>query len=381
MPQFKILKNKFYLVLASLICIILGALAFKFVPFLFMKPFSPPPTLVNAVTTQTAQWPLELKAVGSLEAVQAVDLATEVDGRVQAILFESGDAVKAGQLLLQLNDETEQANLKIAQAKYKLAQIDLTRSQKLSAQKFVSEFDLDQKKAALDEATASIEAATAAVHKKHIIAPFDGVLGIRQIKLGEYLQPGQIIASLTDLNSMHLNFSLPEKNMPQLKIGQTVQTKIEALPENIFEGKITAIDPKLDTKNRNISLQANLANPQGLLFPGMFAEAQILLHHPDLPAAEPLIVLPETAVDYSLYGNTVYVIEADPKNPKSLRVHLVYVKTGPKKNQEIAILSGLKAGQRVVADGQIKLHDKAPVMINPNSAPNLSASNPQTLDY
>lgn len=356
MPHFKrLLKNQFLFLLSSLALIIVAALAFKFLPLLFWKPSPPAPTLVNAVRAETQIWPQSIQAIGTLEGIKAVDLSTEAEGRVTGIFFQSGEAVKAGQLVVKLNDAMEQAQLKIAQAQYKLAEIDLKQAVKLAQQKFISDFDVDQKKANLEKAAASIDTALAALAKKNIVAPIDGTLGIHQIKLGQYLQPGTFIVSLNNLSHMYLNLSRPEKEMPLLTLNQAIEAQIDAFPEKIFQGKITAIDLQIDQKTRQINLQATFENPNSLLYPGMFAKAEILI-----PTSSSYITLPETAVDYSLYGNTVYTIQADRS------VKLQYVKTGPRKNNQIAILEGLKVGDSIVADGQIKLHQGVRVEINAN---------------
>jgi multidrug efflux system membrane fusion protein len=353
--------KKYNLIIIILILVIIGAVAKKFVPFMFMKPFTMPPTQVSVVEAKKEKWDTSLRAIGTLEAVNAVNLSTEIDGKVTNISFNSGQAVKQGDLLVKLFDNSEKANLLKAKAQYKLAQISLERAKKLLTNKYSTQASVDQCEANLESADADVKSAEASLSKKNIIAPFNGVTGINQIKLGQYLQPGTNIATLTDLSKIYINFTQPEKDRNNLKVGQQVIAKVEAFPGKDFLGSISAIDPQVDPSTRNIKVQATIINKDSLLNPGMFAEVNSVIE-----SNGEVITIPETAVDYSLYGNVVYIVEA---KDNKLYATAKYVKIGDKKNDKVAIIEGLSENQKVIANGQVKITNGAEIVISDNKLP------------
>lgn len=336
-------------------------LAVKILPFLFID-FTPPPVTVAVQPAKEEVWNKELPAIGGLQAVQEVTITPEVGGRITEIYFEPGQAVKAGTPIIKLNDDQEIADLKKYQSQYNLAKITFERSQRLVKKSFESQADLDQKAANVSQSEAQVMQAKAIIEKKNIVAPFDGILGIRQVDLGQYLQPGTPIVTLTNAKNLYVNFARPERDANILAVGQKVVAKVDAFPNKEFIGSITAIEPQLNSETRNIKIQATLDNTDLQLSPGMFAEIRIIL-----PTKEKHIAVPETAVDFTLYGNAVYVVVENGKDKKGNPHKMVkrqYVKTGDHRNGKIAILEGLEAEQIVVISGQIKIDDGAKVQVD-----------------
>lgn len=352
--------RKFWKILAIATCGIILVIAVKIVPFLFID-FTPPPIPVATAIAVEEVWHKNLPAIGSLEAVQAVTIAPENEGRVTAIHFSAGQTVKAGDPIIQLNDAKEQADLKRYEAQLAYAEATLERSKKLVKSSFESKADLDQKSATALESSAQVMQAKAVIDKKDVRAPFDGVLGIRQIDLGQYLQPGTAIVSLTNAKKLFVNFTRPESDQAIISIGQKVMVKVDAFPEQGFEAIVTAIEPQVSTETRTIQIQATLDNDDLLLVPGMFASLKLIL-----PAKQPVIVVPETAIDFSLYGDSVYaVVTQDGKNDKQkMVIKRHYVKVGDHQDGKVAILEGIKAGDIIVATGQLKLNDGTAVVID-----------------
>jgi len=315
--------------------------------------WAPPPTPVVLAGVQQVKAPRALHAVGELEAVQQVQLAAEVGGRIHHIHFVSGQQVKAGQLVVQLNDAPEQAERERTQAQLRVAEQTLKRTQALQESRAMTREQLDNALAARDMAVAELQRIEAVIAQKAIRAPFDGVMGIARVHAGQYLNAGDTVASLVDARALRVNFSLPEQALSQLAIGQPVQVMVDAWADKAFTGKIHAIDP-LVTAARTVWVQAQLDNPQRQLQAGMFANVRVLM--PDAPA---VLAVPETAIIYSAYGQTVFVAQADEK--QTLRVHRVTVQSGQrwKDTQQslVEITAGLQEGQQVVTSGQIKLAD------------------------
>jgi RND family efflux transporter MFP subunit len=355
------MSKKYTIVIALLILIIIASFAKKFVPIMFMKSPTMPPTQVSAVDSKLEEWQIELKSVGGVEGINSINIANEIDGRVTDINFISGQKVKKGDLLISLNDETEQASLASSESKLKLAKLNLERSKRLLDKKFVSQADYDQNQSVVDGAEADIKSANSLISKKNIKAPFSGIVGINKIKIGQYLQTGTTIVSLTDSSKMLINMTRPEQDLSKLKVGQRIEAKFEAYPDQVFNGILTAIDPQIDEQTRNINLQATIENDKNLLSPGMFAETKIILSE-----NSKVITVPETAIEYSIYGNIVYIIE---NNKDKLIVKSVNVTIGDKKNDRVAIISGVAANQKIIANGQVKVSNGAEVVISDNPTP------------
>ena len=334
----------------------------------------PPPAAVTIAEAKSEVIPNLLTAVGDLAAVHQVNVTSDVSGRITEILFTAGAEVKTGTPLLQLFDGPEQGDLASFKAQATVAQLSLDRAKQLASRQFGPQATVDQAQAAYDQANAGIAKTQAIISQKLVRAPFDGELGVRKVEVGQYLTAGTQIVSLTDLSVLYANFTITEKDSAQLKVGQTVRIKVDAYAGRTFEGKITTIEPQISTDTRNIRVQATIANPDKILKPGMFATTTVVL--PDKPA---VVTIPETAVDYTLYGDSVYLItekkEEDGKT--SLIATRSFVQTGNRVEGRAEILKGLKPGDRVVAVGQLKLQSGSAVTISTDPAPPIPAQPPR----
>jgi len=326
-----------------------------------------PPAQVSAIVVKTQSVPRFAPGIGSITAVHQVTINPEVGGRVTKIFSEPGQTVKAGDPLVQINDAPDQGDLANYQAQAKLAEIKLARSDQLVKRQFTPQETVDENKSQLAQMNALIQKTQAIIAQKLIRAPFSGQLGIRQIDLGQYLNPGAPIVTLTDLSLLYVNFTLPSQIRSQISVGQRVNVTSDAFPGRNFVAMITTIEPQLSPDTRTIEVQATMPNPDDALSPGMFVDAAIVL--PPQPDA---IVVPETAVEYTLYGDSVYVIHQDGKDPKGnpiLKAVRTPVKTGARWDDKVAILSGLKPGEQVVAAGQVKLQNGVQVAITGSPPP------------
>jgi membrane fusion protein (multidrug efflux system) len=328
-----------------------------------------PAQTVATMKAQELTWHPTLEAVGSLRAVEGVDVTTEIGGLVQKIDFNSGGHVKAGDLLVQLRVSADKAALEGLKAAAKLAKINYQRDQKLIKQNAVSASQLQQDRSKLASADAAVEKQKAEIEKKTISAPFSGLLGVRQVDLGQYVSPGTTVVTLQSLHPIYVEFSLPQGDVDKVENGQKISVTVDAYPNAKFVGKINAIEPKVNRSTRNFQLQATIANKDGRLRPGMFANVKVAL-----PKHPSLVTVPRTAISYNTFGDYVYIVApATGKNGKPvknkqgkpvLKVHQQVVKTGPTRGDQVAVLKGLEAGQKVVVAGQIKLHDGTRVRIN-----------------
>jgi multidrug efflux system membrane fusion protein len=305
--------------------------------------------------------PQYLEGIGSLKAVHQVTVAPEDEGRVEAILFDSGTKVSEGQPLVQLDDDALQGDLLVFQAQARLGEVNLHRAQELYERRTGPQTTVDESRAQLDQARGNIARVQALIEHRVIVAPFAGQLGVRQIEVGQYLTPGTMVATLTDLSQLYVNFSLPERVREQVSLGQAVKISVDAFPGRDFDAKITAIEPQVSTDMRQILIQATMDNPGEVLLPGMFANARIVM-----PPQKGVVTLPETAVDYSLYGDFVYLLTESGKDDKGKPIYTAkqtFVKTGQRFEDKVAILEGLKPGDLVVSSGQIKLQNGARVQL------------------
>jgi membrane fusion protein, multidrug efflux system len=334
----------------------------------------PPPANVSVAEAKSQVVPNLLTAVGGLTAVHQVDVTSDVSGRITNILFTPGSSVKAGTPLVQLYDEPDQADLANFKAQATVAQLQLERAKQLAARQFGPQSTVDQTQATYDQAMAGIAKTEAIISQKLVKAPFDGELGTRQAEIGQYLTAGTKIVSLTDLSELYANFTVPEKDSAHLKVGQVVRIAVDAYPGRIFEGKITTIEPQVAAETRNIRVQATIPNADHVLKPGMFVTATVVL--PDKP---PVITVPETAVDYTLYGDSVFLIteKRGDDGKTSLSAVRTFVQTGNRVDGRAEILKGLKAGDRVVAVGQLKLQSGAAVVLSADPPPSVPAAPPR----
>lgn len=334
--------------------------------------FTMPPESVTSLVATEEEWSPALKAVGSTAAVQGVVVSTDQPGIVTKINFESGQTVKAGDLLVQLDVSQEEAQLRSAIAQQKLASLNLQRQQNLLKGRVSSQADFDAAQAQFDQTSAAVLEAQSRVSKKTIKAPFTGVLGIRMVNLGQYLQSGAQVAPLQSMDPIYVNFWLPQQALSQVAAGQAVKVRAEGQPD-AFEGKINAVDSVVDEATRNVRIQATVPNPKGLLRAGMFVNAEV-----PLPQKEQHVVIPATCVQYAPYGDTVYIIEAakDEKSPRTVRQQVV--KIGESFGDKVTILEGIKPGEEVVTSGGFKLRQGSSVVVNNTiTPPNESKPNPE----
>ena len=334
----------------------------------------PPPSSVSIAEAKSEVIPNLLTAVGGLAAVHQVDVTSDVSGRITDIMFTPGATVKAGNPLVQLFDAPDQADLANFKAQATVAQLSLDRAKQLASRQFGPQATVDSAQAAYDQAQAGIAKTEAIISQKLVRAPFDGELGVRHVEVGQFLTAGTQIVTLTDLSTLYANLTMTEKDSAALKVGQTVRILVDAYPGRTFEGKITAIEPQIAADTRNIRVQATLDNPDHILKPGMFATTTVVL--PDKPA---VVTIPETAVDYTLYGDSVFLItekKADD-GKTSLTAVRTFVRSGNRIGGRAEILSGLKPGDRVVAVGQLKLQSGAAVAISTDAPPPIPANPPR----
>jgi membrane fusion protein, multidrug efflux system len=363
---------RWFVIVALLLTLVLGGL-YGFNRFreqavaAYFANNKPPPAQISAVKVTTEAVPRFASGVGSLTAIHQVTINPEVGGRVTKILFEPGAKVKAGDPLVQLNDAPERGDLANYEAQARWAETTLQRSSALAQHQYEARETVDQKQSQLDQARAQIIKTEAVIEQKLIRAPFAGQLGMRQVDVGQYLTPGAPIVSLTDLSMLYVNFTLPSRMRPQISVGQQVNVTADAYPGRVFTAQITTIEPQVSADTRTMTVQATMPNPDNALLPGMFVNAAVVL-----PPQSDVVVLPETAVDYTLYGDSVYVIREEGKNEKGgpiLKAFRTAVKTGARWDGKVAIVEGLQPGLRVAAAGQIKLQDGAQVVITGSPPP------------
>jgi membrane fusion protein, multidrug efflux system len=340
----------------------------------FFATMTPPPVAVNVAEAKSEVIPNLLTAVGDLAAVHQVNVTSDVNGRITDIMFTPGATVKSGTPLVQLFDGPEQADLANFKAQATVAALQLDRAKQLAARQFGPQATVDTAQAAYDQANAGIARMEALISQKLVRAPFDGELGTRRVEVGQYLTAGTQIVSLTDLSKLYANLTATEKQSSQIQVGQTVRVAVDAYPGRTFEGKITTIEPQIAADTRNIRVQATISNPEKILKPGMFTTTTIVL-----PEKPPVITVPETAVDYTLYGDSVFLVtEKKGEDGKtSLVAERTFVKTGNRVEGRVEVLKGLKPGDKVVAVGQIKLQPGMPVSISNDPPPPVPAQPPR----
>jgi len=330
-----------------------------------------PPIAVSMALAEQEPWQERLPAIGSLTANLGINLSTEVAGTVREVLFKSGEKVSKGEALLQLDDAVERATLAAAVADLGLSKVELERTRTLLGRKLASQSDFDRQSAQFQRNSATVAQLKALLAKKRLVAPFSGTIGIRQVDVGDFLNAGTSIATLQDLSKLYVDFFLPEQVIPQLAVGQTIVLEVTAWPGQPFRGALTAISPKVDEATRNVQVRASLPNPEEKLLPGMFANLEVLLSNLSLH-----VVVPETAITYSLYGNSVYVIveKESEEGTKELVVERRFVETGAKRDGKVVILKGLNGGEQVVSSGQLKLSNGARVAIAEDNTLQLTKS-------
>jgi membrane fusion protein (multidrug efflux system) len=317
-----------------------------------------PAATITATTVSNAQWQPFVSAVGSFAAINSTELTTEASGIITSIQFDNASRVEKGQLLLTLNDAVDQADLTRLSAAQKLAELELDRLQTLLRDKGVSELDVRRRESEATQAKAAVASQQARIAQKTILAPFNGMTGIRQVSIGQLVSPGDIVVSLQSLDPIYLNFSLPEQELSKLTTGQQLTVSVDAWTEQSFTGEITAIAPAVRESSRSLEVQATFANPEHKLRPGMFARIQM-----NTGNSREVTLVPQTAIQFNPYGNSVFVIR---DNNGKLSAHQRFVTTGQSRGDYIAIADGLTAGDNVATSGLLKLRNGIEVIINDN---------------
>jgi membrane fusion protein, multidrug efflux system len=335
-----------------------------------VKGTAPPPESISSALARDEKWQDSLEAIGTIVAVQGVNMMPEVAGTVSEIAFQSGSVVARGDLLVRLDTSYEEAQLRAAEAQVNLAKINVDRAQKLRADNTVSQSEFDTADATWKQVQANADAIRAAIEKKTIRAPFAGRVGIRLVNLGEYLDTGKAIVSLQSLAPVNADFSIPQQELSRLKTGMRVRVSTDTYTNRPFEGILTAINPALDAATRNVRLQATLENADHLLRPGMFARIELLL-----PTEQDVLIVPATSVLSAPYGDSVYVIESSPATngePAKTIVRQQFVRTGRTRGDFVSVVSGLKPGQKVASAGLFKLRNGMTVVENNDIVPRAS---------
>jgi len=357
---------------------ILAALKFNSIYQQIQQFQAPKPAIdVEAEVARRMDWQSRLPAIGTLKASQGIDLSVEIAGTITDVQFQSGEKVSKGQAIVLLDSEMEQASLVSAEADLSLARLEFQRARSLLDRQAISRSEYDRLNAQSQKAEASVAQLRASLAKKRILAPFSGTIGIRQVDVGDYIAAGTPIATLQDLSTLYVDFFLAEQHVPLLALGQKVQLRVAAYPDERFEGVISALNPKVETTTRNVQVRAELGNPDGRLLPGMFADLQVLL-----PTETAQVVVPETAITYTLYGNSVLLVTegTPPEGVSSDEPYLVverrFVTTGERRDGLVVVLDGLEGGEQVITAGQLKLDSGTHVAIAESRTLKLDGAEP-----
>lgn len=370
------------LIAAILVALFLGGVGYfnlVFKPKMigeFMAKVKPPPATVTAERAGTKDWIDRVQSIGTLMAIQGIDVAPEVGGIVKNYYFESGNDVEKGAKLVQLDTSVEQADLASEQAMLQEARIDFDRQSKLVGRGAVSQATLDQTVAKRDQSAANVQKNEARIAQKNITAPFAGRLGLRRVEKGQYVKAGDPLVWLQSLDPIWVDFPVPEGDLGKLKIGAPIELGVNAYPGETFKGEIEAFDARVAQDSRTLMVRGLLPNADHKLLPGMFANIAVLQGR-----SKNLATVPRTAVTYGLYGDSVWVVKEGPPAPEKtasagdvavpepqLTVERRFVRVGSSQGDEVAILEGVKAGEQVVTSGQLKLHPDAAIKID-NSQP------------
>lgn len=336
-----------------------------------------PPTVTISATAATAEvWQPRIETVGSLTAVQGVEIAPETDGKVIDIPFESGETVEAGTVLFRLEDSIDRAELRELEAEARLAEIELDRQLRLREQGVNSRADVDSAESRVDQARARADGVQARLDRKTLRAPFDGRTGIIAVDVGDFVDAGMDLVTLQVLDPIHMDFSVPQQRLADVRVGQQIEVRVDAVPGTGFPGEVRAISPRVEQRTRNIQVRARIDNIDAQLRPGMFVNARLALDEED-----DVVTVPQTAISFSPYGETVFVVREETDDAgESYRVaEERFVETGARRGDQIAVTDGIEAGETVVTSGQIKLRDGIRVRINnevqPDSDPEPSVGN------
>ncbi|WP_444938322.1 efflux RND transporter periplasmic adaptor subunit [Microbulbifer sp. JMSA002] len=357
------------MVLMLLGCLVLfgGIFAYKFIVQRMVNQFLdnmrlPAPTVTSA-KAQVQNWPEDLSGVGTVRAVNGVEVTTEAEGVVSAIHFKSGQYVHKGDLLVEIFAEPEKAQLQVLDAELRLARRNYARIKTLTARGVTTEAELDSARSTLDQVVANIEVQRARVDQRRVLAPFNGVLGIRRIDLGQNVSPGDAVVTLQQLTPIFVDFSLPEQKYSLVKEGMPISLTTDAFPGKTYRGRITAVDPRVDRASRNFLIQATLENPKKHLRPGMFAQVSVKIE-----ASRRVLVVPRTALLFAPYGVSVFVLETEASD-NSVTANKRFVKTGEERGDLVEIVEGLLQGDEVASSGLLKLRNGEAAVINNENKP------------
>ncbi|HVH25470.1 MAG TPA: efflux RND transporter periplasmic adaptor subunit [Vicinamibacterales bacterium] len=328
--------------------------------------FQPPPEAVTTLVAQREEWPAAFSAIGTIAAVQGVTVSADLAGTVERIAFESGQSVREGDLLVQLDTRQEQAQLAAAEAQRELARLNIERMRDLLDERVISRAEFDRAVAEDRQSDARVEEIRAAIERKTIRAPFSGVLGIRLVNRGQYMAAGDAIASLQSLRPIYVNFGVPQQDASQVRVGREVLVTTDESSAVALRGRVTAIDSTVDEATRNIQVQATLANSDGRLRPGMFVQTELRVG-----ASRPVVALPASAISYAPYGDSIFIV-SDLKNPNGQTyrgVRQQFVKLQGSRGDQVAVISGVNPGDEVVTSGVFKLRNGAAVVVNNDVQP------------
>ena len=343
----------------------------------FLEQMPTPPATVAASEVGTMRWNSRLRSVGSLVAENGTNVTNEAPGIVTTLHFQSGDTVEEGDLLLELDSDTEAAQLARLEAESELAELTRKRRERLFELNSLSKADLDEAVSQANVARAAVKAQRALLEQKRIRAPFSGKLGIRRVSIGQFVDAGTPMVALESVDPMEVDFSLPEGELPKVSPGQGVKVRVDGFPKEVFEGEILALESRVDSNTRNFDVRARLPNADGRLRPGQFARVEI-----DLPGQREVIVVPRTAVKYNSYGSSVFIVQQDPdkgpppENPNpnmpphtDLMVKQRFVELGEARGDFVEVVKGLEGGEKIATTGLLKLRNEMPVIINNEGAP------------
>ena len=362
-------KRMFLILAVTLIFIaVLGFVKFQQIQTAIAKgaAFQPPPAAVTTIVAAQDDWAATLSAIGTMAAVQGVTVSADLPGTVDRITFESGRAVREGEVLAELDTRQERAQLAAIEAQHELARLNYERMKGLLRDRVVSQAEFDRAMAEEKQTTAQVGEIQAAIARKTIRAPFSGVLGIRQVNLGQYLAPGDPLVPLQSHDPIYVNFGVPQQDIPRVRVGHRVTVRADDLGRGEFSGRVTAFDSTIDEATRNVQVQATLSNPGGTLRPGMFVQTEL-----SLGSSRTVIALPASAISYAPFGDSVFIV-TDLKGENGQRyrgVRQQFVKLGGARGDQIAVISGVTPGDEVVTSGVFKLRNGAAVQINNNVQP------------
>jgi membrane fusion protein, multidrug efflux system len=365
--------KKFILTLGAFAVVVLtlGAVKTAQIKKMMSAPHTVPPASVSTAEAKAVDWFTSIKSIGTLAPVEGVTLSADADGVIVKIAADNGAAVKAGDLLIEFDTTTERPQLAAAEARAELSRVNLDRTKDLWDQKAISKSEFDAASATFKQSGAEVDAIKALIAKKQVRAPFSGRVGIRHVNLGQFVARGAPLLPLQKLDPIFANFSIPQRQLPLISLGNKVSIMVDAFESTPFEATISAINSEVDPATRNISVQAIIANPKEQLRTGMFARIEV-----QMPKAEALVVVPATAISYASYGNSVFIVEKvkDKDGNEFLGVRQQFVKLGSTRGDLVAITEGVKAGETVVSIGVFKLRNGMPVQVNNTVQPQATAT-------